>query len=1760
MRCSAFFFFFIICLVCSGFAAAVTYTWIGGTGTAWSTQANWSPATGYPGKTATDIAVFNATGGSHACQLDASYSFANIQIFNSYTGNFDFNGKTLTLTTPSGNIQFDLGSPGIFQNIAPPSKIRITISSNRNFLPPAQLLMLPDIVVQNGNASNNRTVTQITNELICNSLTISGATGTRTPIFSAGALAFKTTSLTLDSGNFTGGAAGHDTITGNVTISPNTTRGGVLTAPTGLATGFFIVNSNLTMNAGTFTGTTSNINVAGVWSIPTTAAATITTGHLTAGSWSMAAGTFSVSTGVVTVTNNFSLSGGTFTESGAGTINLGGNWSNTGGTFSCGTGIVVFNGNAGPYSIAPNANNFYKLKFNGTGAWAPSASITSTNVDSMVAGTLNLGTTTLTCGAGLVGTGGTINASTANIAVTGNVTLSGATFSAPGNSNTFSFTGKFSKTAGTFTHNSGTISFAGTASNSIATDNSADFNNIANTSAYCDTIKSNIKFNNFSMTTAGKLSIGSAKKDTSTGTITITIGTLDLQATDTLAFPGNLDMTTIHALTTTTSSHFLFYGGSGVTQTLKSNAVTLPVIDHPGAGTLQFQNAISSYGLNQTGANGPTTSILDFNGYNLTLPSGNFSATNGNATTLKNLANVTIKATTGNITFSGTSTTTHLLLDGAPSWYADVITTANLAATNCDIGHGCIHATYKNGTAVLSTDLTTNCAGPPNWVFLTTNVWTGATSASWSLPGNWSLGHSPTSTESAQFDGTCVNSCVLDATCTIKNLTFLGTFARNFSFGTTANVLTIGGATADFSMSASATTTLGTGTLTFTSASAQLLTPPPLSTQMLPAIMVTSGTANPLSVSTNALNCGDITLTSSKIIVSTSGTTNQVGNINGSSGSTLDIGTANVVRANGTTVNFSNIALTSDPSDTLDFNGGSTQTFSPASQTFPGIKHSGNAKLAVTPTATWAAGSFVQNGGSSCSIDFGGQDFTTADDFTITNGNTGSFTSGTLSGRLITVGGDASFNGTSAATYLDMDAASSGWQLKATGACNASYAHIAYCNASGTAGIATSSQDLSSTGANTNWTFITNWIAGSASTWQTAASWSSGQVPTLLTTAAFDNNGPGNCQLTAPTTARSVTLTNLYMGTFDFSGQTLTILQGADFTTGGATVTTGGSIIFNSGADAGSYLFIPDSGMTIPTLTKNGNSTITLTNYPITVTSAFSLGGGTWSWGAGLTSTVPSLSPTAGTTVNFGTSNLRVASGDVKLNSCASVTGNMGSIAFLGSGNQTLTPINGTTTLPKIFVSGYGKLTLGGNLKCNGLIITFSQFDFSIYSLTIAANSFRVSGGNSSTFSNLGGKAISVTGDASFSGTPNDLVNLNASAWSIAVSGALTATYATVANCNANGAARGKADYGCVNGNGNTNWDYAQFQKIWGQTGQGNVLAGISNEGGTMFLAISATPDVLSCNNSSDGSIEWTFATTGNGTISQPEYYYSGTSSTYNVAFTGGPTSNLLYVIQDNGLQSTQMPYSPISLPSSNAGDPIASPDQSEIFITSGGHVTIYNASTGAAVYDRTDQANISSSADLVIFSDAIYDATTDGKMEKRDYNGVPIATWTGAGSIDLPFAISDNIAYLISSNKTLYAVDVTNLSATKWTYGLSAVAAVPLFTSHNTNGVWVAYSKTLDKVVGNGTATPTVIWTYGASKAITGAPVAMGNGSGPVYLSINNGNYLAVDDATGLNFNANWPITSPSGAGCSPWIDVFTWKVMFGTANGNLDAIPIDY
>jgi len=1758
------------------FAAGVTYVWNGSGGNSlWSNNANWTPNTGHPGTTATDIASFNAT--ANSVQLDGNYTIGNITIVNTYTGNFDFNNKTLTILSPAATVGFDLGSPGVFQNIAPPSKIIVSLAANRSFTPPARALTLPDIVVEDNNATNNRTLTQVTNELICNSLTITVLTGDKIAVFSPGLLAFKAGSITLDSGNFTGTTTGHDTITGNVTISPNTTRGGVLTIP---PTGFFIVNGNLTINAGTFTGKTGTVQVAGAWSMPTTAAATITTGSLTSGSWSMAAGTFSVSTGSVTITNGLTLTGGTFTcsstgtvtvggdmtwtgggtftESTTGTLKVGGNWSNTGGTFTKGTGTVVFNGGSGPYTIAPNAISFYKLTFNGAGSWAPSASITTTNLVTMTAGTLNLGST-LTCGAGLTATGGTINASTANIAVTGAVTLSapGATFNAPGSSNTFSLTTNFAKTAGTFTHDNGTLTLNGAATtNTIATNISNDLYNMAITSTGTYTMNSAIKINNFSMATAGKLTIG-AVNDTLSGTLSVSSGTLNFAASSSLAFAGDANLTSA-TVTSVASSNLVFYGPSLQKLTQPSTATTIPNILHPGGATLQFQNAITSYGLNQSGSG-----TLDFNGKNLTMTSGNFSVTNGTSTTLANMGGITIKATAGSASFTGTNTTTHLLIDGASNWKINVPTTQTLNASMCDIGHGFIDATYQSGSAVLSTDLGTNGGVAPKWNFVTANEWNGGTSTSFSLPGNWSLGHMPTNGEDAVFDNTATRDCLLDGTTTIKNLTFSPTFTRNFSFGNTNNVLTVSGSSADFRMGASATiTSAGNGSLTLSGSASQTLTPSPLSSQALPNITLADGTANPVSVSINGLYCGNLTLTASAIIFSNPGTTNQIGTISGTGSSTMDMGTSNMIKSSGTSVDFSNVTPTSDATDSFDFNGASTQVFKSGgtSNVFPNVKHSGAATLQFASNNVKSV-SFTQTGGGGCGLDLNAKDITTTGDFAITNGNAASFTPATtLNGRTITVAGNASLNGTSLGTYLNMDAASAGWILKVTGTCNANYAHIAYCNASKTAGTAYFSQDL---GNNTSWIFYDNWISGSASTWGTAASWSGGQVPTTLCNVTFDgtDGGTGNCQLSASSNALALTMTNGYAGTFNFNNQSLTIIQGADFTTGGAITPTGGSIIFNSGSDAGSYLFVPDSAMSISTLTKSGSSTITVTNYPITVTSAFTLNAGAWNWGAGLTNTVPSVASSGGT-MNFGSSDVRVLTGDVALSSLTSVTNTSGSLVFLKSGNQTLTS-SSSLTLPKIYVSGQGKLTLGGNLRCAGLTITMSQFDFSSYSLTVTSDAFRVSGGTPSTFANLGGKSVVVTGDASFSGTPNSLIDLNAAAWNIAVSGSLCASYATVANSNANGAARGKALFGCVNGNGNTNWDFSQFQPLWRKTGLGTISAGISTEAGATYLASNGSPDSLNCINSSDGSTMWTFATASSGTISQPDYFYDGAA--YNVTISSG---NKLIVIKDNGAMCTQLAYSPITLSGGNAGDPFVTPDQSAICVTSTGYIAKYNASTGAIAFNAA-AANVSNGADLVIFSDAVYDATTQGQVEKRDYaTGAYIANWTvptgaGSASIDFPFDIMDNVAYVTTSDNNLYAVDLSNMSGTKWSYDLPGTVTGPLFTSPNAQGVWVSAGEYLLKVSDRGTTTPALLWQYdaGAGVNVTGAPVVIRRSAGPVYFGTDAGSYLAVNDKTGINYNAaNWPFASGGTTVITPWVDPFTWKVIFATIDGNLDAFPIDY
>jgi hypothetical protein len=85
------------------------------------------------------------------------------------------------------------------------------------------------------------------------------------------------------------------------------------------------------------------------------------------------------------------------------------------------------------------------------------------------------------------------------------------------------------------------------------------------------------------------------------------------------------------------------------------------------------------------------------------------------------------------------------------------------------------------------------------------------------------------------------------------------------------------------------------------------------------------------------------------------------------------------------------------------------------------------------------------------------------------------------------------------------------------------------------------------------------------------------------------------------------------------------------------------------------------------------------------------------------------------------------------------------------------------------------------------------------------AGDFSIADGTAASFDNLGGRTITVGGNAVFVGGQSDLINLDAAAaWTIDVTGGLDATYCTIGSSNATGST-GYAS-SSVDGGGNTNW------------------------------------------------------------------------------------------------------------------------------------------------------------------------------------------------------------------------------------------------------------------------------------------------------------------------------------------------------------------
>jgi len=107
----------------------------------------------------------------------------------------------------------------------------------------------------------------------------------------------------------------------------------------------------------------------------------------------------------------------------------------------------------------------------------------------------------------------------------------------------------------------------------------------------------------------------------------------------------------------------------------------------------------------------------------------------------------------------------------------------------------------------------------------------------------------------------------------------------------------------------------------------------------------------------------------------------------------------------------------------------------------------------------------------------------------------------------------------------------------------------------------------------------------------------------------------------------------------------------------------------------------------------------------------------------------------------------------------------------------------------------------------NDLSVTDGTFDLNGFDVSVTGD-FTVTNGTSSTFGTLDNRTITAGGNASLSGQPGSFLNLNAASTCIlAVTGTLTADYATIAYNNAS-TSQGTAT-NSTNGGNNTNWVFS---------------------------------------------------------------------------------------------------------------------------------------------------------------------------------------------------------------------------------------------------------------------------------------------------------------------------------------------------------------
>ncbi len=243
------------------------------------------------------------------------------------------------------------------------------------------------------------------------------------------------------------------------------------------------------------------------------------------------------------------------------------------------------------------------------------------------------------------------------------------------------------------------------------------------------------------------------------------------------------------------------------------------------------------------------------------------------------------------------------------------------------------------------------------------------------------------------------------------------------------------------------------------------------------------------------------------------------------------------------------------------------------------------------------------------------------------------------------------------------------------------------------------------------------WDGPGGGQWNTAANWSPPQVPGSSDSVVFDNTMGQSCMLDGAATVGSINITPSYGFQITFNGQKLTVSKHAYLGFSSQPILSGNDTIEFVGA--GNYQLVPPASpsITLPTISQNGIGTTTVA-YNLKAV-ALSVKMGTFNLGSGTVDSIGQFSGSAGGTLDFGSSRLKIAGSSVDFSNLGAVAANSGQLEFLGFSAQAFIPKAGSM-FPEIVASGSGNINVQANrlfshgITINGGNFTFSSFDDSV--------------------------------------------------------------------------------------------------------------------------------------------------------------------------------------------------------------------------------------------------------------------------------------------------------------------------------------------------------------------------------------------------------------------------------------------------------------